>query len=128
MRSGALSTARWAADLGRDVLAVPGSIRSQVSLGTNLLIKDGARPYLCIQDLLETVYGVSSVAASPVPASSVTGFAARVLGVLTTDGAHPDDVADALGIGSAELAVELTALELAGHLITLPGGLVARLR
>jgi len=125
MRSGALSTARWAADLGRDVLAVPGSIRSPVSLGTNLLIKDGARPYLTIRDLLEVVYGVSA-AADPGRTAGTTGPGGRVLEALTPDGVHPDDVARALGVSSAELAVELTALELAGYLITLPGGLVAR--
>ena len=54
-RSGALSTARWAADLGREVLAVPGSIRSRQSSGTNLLIRDGVRPFLGIADLLEAV-------------------------------------------------------------------------
>src|SRR5579864_8389402 len=52
-RSGALSTARWAADLGREVLAVPGSIRSRQSEGTNLLIRDGVRPFLVLDDLFE---------------------------------------------------------------------------
>jgi DNA processing protein len=127
MRSGALSTARWAADLGRDVLAVPGSIRSPVSLGTNLLIKDGARPYLSIRDLLEVVYGVSAAhQIGPGSAEDATGPGAKVLNVLTPEGVHPDEVAKALGVSFAELAVELTALELAGYLITLPGGLVAR--
>src|ERR1019366_5401658 len=54
-RSGALSTARWAADLGREVLAVPGSIRSRQSSGTNLLIRDGVRPFLGIGDLIDAV-------------------------------------------------------------------------
>src|ERR1035437_1497688 len=54
-RSGALSTARWGADLGREILAVPGSIRSPCSEGTNLLIRDGVRPFLCIGDLFEAV-------------------------------------------------------------------------
>ncbi|MFN2568184.1 MAG: DNA-processing protein DprA [Candidatus Dormibacteria bacterium] len=62
-RSGALSTARWAADLGRDVLAVPGSIRSDRSAGTNLLIRDGARPLLSVEDLFEAVPELSSRAA-----------------------------------------------------------------
>src|SRR5207302_10151785 len=55
VRSGALSTARWAADMGREVLAVPGSIRSTRSDGTNRLIRDGARPFLDIRDLIESV-------------------------------------------------------------------------
>ncbi len=57
-RSGALSTARWAVDLGREVLAVPGSIRARQSSGTNLLIRDGARPFLGIGDLFDVVDGL----------------------------------------------------------------------
>jgi len=66
-RSGALSTARWAADLGREVLAVPGSIRSRQSSGTNLLIRDGSGHFLGIADLLEAV---PSFARRPRKASS----------------------------------------------------------
>ncbi|MEG2338968.1 MAG: DNA-processing protein DprA [Clostridium sp.] len=52
IKSGSLITARMAAEQGRDVVAVPGSIFSELSLGTNKLIKDGAIPYTDIEDLL----------------------------------------------------------------------------
>ncbi len=68
-RSGALSTARWAADLGREVLAVPGSIRARQSSGTNLLIRDGVRPFLGIDDLLDAVPELRSAARRKPPST-----------------------------------------------------------
>lgn len=52
-KSGALITATCAMEEGRDVFAVPGSIFSPVSVGTNRLIKDGAKPITCGQDILD---------------------------------------------------------------------------
>ena len=54
-RSGALSTARQALDEGRDVMAVPGSIFSEVSVGPNGLLRAGAQPVTCPGDLLEAL-------------------------------------------------------------------------
>ena len=52
-RSGALITAELAAEQGREVFAVPGNIDSQYNLGNNRLIKEGAVPIICVDDLLE---------------------------------------------------------------------------
>lgn len=52
-KSGALITAGYAADQGKEVFAVPGKITSPVSKGTNLLIKQGAHPLLSAQDVLD---------------------------------------------------------------------------
>lgn len=54
-RSGALSTARQALDEGRDVMAVPGNILSEVSVGPNGLLRAGAQPVTCAGDLLEAL-------------------------------------------------------------------------
>ena len=51
--SGALITATFAAEQGRDVLAVPGNINAPQSKGTNRLIQQGARPLLKPEDVLE---------------------------------------------------------------------------
>jgi DNA processing protein len=135
-RSGALSTARWAADLGREVLAVPGSIRSRQSSGTNLLIRDGARPFLGIGDLLDAVPALR--AAVPEAAlDTLPGFAAsgierfspplrEILARMGTQPVHPDQVGVSLGLSPALVASRLGALELAGAVMSLPGGLVAR--
>ena len=52
-RSGSLITAELAAEQGREVYAVPGNIDSQYNLGNNRLIKEGASPLICIDDILE---------------------------------------------------------------------------
>ncbi|MFQ7063026.1 MAG: DNA-processing protein DprA [[Clostridium] leptum] len=51
--SGALITAGLALEQNRDVFALPGSVRSEASFGTNQLIKDGAKPVTCPEDILE---------------------------------------------------------------------------
>jgi DNA processing protein len=53
--SGALITAHFAADQGREVFAVPGSIHGKKSIGTNKLIRDGAIPLLSVEDVLEAL-------------------------------------------------------------------------
>jgi DNA processing protein len=135
-RSGALSTARWAADLGREVLAVPGSIRSRQSSGTNLLIRDGARPFLGIGDLLDAVPALRAA----VPEAALDALPGRpggglerfspplreILARMGTQPVHPDQVGVALGLSPALVASRLGALELAGAVMSLPGGLVAR--
>jgi DNA processing protein len=135
-RSGALSTARWAADLGREVLAVPGSIRARQSSGTNLLIRDGVRPFLGLGDLLDAVPELQ--VRSPqgtldiVPARPGAGLERfspplrEILARMGTQPVHPDQVGAALGLSPALVASRLGALELAGAVMSLPGGLVAR--
>jgi len=135
-RSGALSTARWAADLGREVLAVPGSIRSRRSSGTNLLIRDGVRPFLSIDDLLDSVPELREAIPERAfggPAGPVAGDLERfspplreILARMGTQPVHPDQVGVALGLSPALVASRLGALELAGAVMSLPGGLVAR--
>jgi DNA processing protein len=136
-KSGALSTARWAADLGREVLAVPGSIRSPSSVGTNLLIRDGVRPYLGLTDLFEVAPRLRRVLAAPRPAdpagasNNLLSFdgdplLGRVLDQLSADPVHPDDLAATLGVGAAALGTVLTTLQLRGAITDVCGGRVAR--
>ena len=56
-RSGALITADFALEEGREVLAVPGEITSALSAGSNALLRLGATPLTCAQDVLES-YGL----------------------------------------------------------------------
>jgi DNA processing protein len=135
-RSGALSTARWAADLGREVLAVPGSIRARQSSGTNLLIRDGVRPFLGLGDLLDAVpelqVRIPQGTLDIVPARPGAGLERfspplrEILARMGTQPVHPDQVGAALGLSPALVASRLGALELAGAVMSLPGGLVAR--
>lgn len=128
-RSGGLSTARWAVDLGREVLAVPGSIRSPQSEGTNLLIRDGARPFLGLSDLFDAVPELGSPPAAVPADASAAGLSrplAEILSAMGPQPVHPDDLAAGLGLTAPAMATRLTALELAGAILSLPGGLVAR--
>lgn len=133
-KSGALSTARWAADLGREVLAVPGSIRSPQSEGTNQLIRDGARPYLGLSDLLDVVPELPPLIPSvSVPSASnrespsrLAPELAEILTRMGTTPVHPDELAATLGLPAAVIASRLGSLELAGAILSLPGGRVAR--
>ena len=136
-KSGALSTARWAADLGREVLAVPGSIRSRTSLGTNLLIRDGVRPYLGAADLFDAAPRLRRAlvaAGTPHPvagqdepvAAEADPMLARLLDELAAEPLHPDQLAAALGVGAPALATMLTTLQLRGAITDVCGGRVAR--
>jgi len=128
-RSGALSTARWAADLGREVLAVPGSIRAEQYRGSNLLIRDGARPYLGPQDLVDVLPELDMHLQAPSVAPAPGRLSASLRAVLDRLGAdpvHPDAIAAVLGLGPAETAARISALELAGVVRSLPGGLILR--
>jgi DNA processing protein len=111
-RSGALITADFALELGRDVFAVPGEITSGLSSGTNDLIRQGATPLLAAGDVLEAL-GLEQ-APPPAPPASLSPEAAAVLAVLADGAAALDELARATGLGSPEVAVALTELELAG--------------
>lgn len=55
--SGTMITVKYALDQGRQIFAVPGNINSDLSVGTNLLIKNGAIPYTNIDDLINDIIG-----------------------------------------------------------------------
>lgn len=57
-KSGALITANLAAEQNRDVFAIPGSIKDEQSVGSNDLIKDGAKPVTCAMDIIEEYIGI----------------------------------------------------------------------
>jgi DNA processing protein len=109
-RSGALITADFALEEGREVFAVPGEITSSLSAGTNALLRLGATPLTSAQDVLES-YGLSPAAAV---APELSETAARVLACVRERAAGADALARATELGAGEVAVALTELELAG--------------
>lgn len=136
-RSGALSTARWAADLGREVLAVPGPIRQPASRGTNLLIRDGVRPFLGLSDLFEACPELGrpphrarrmAVAGGSVEelAGGIGGDPAAVLAALGSAALHPDEVSTLLGLPVHRVMAAVTALHLRGAISEVSGGRLAR--
>ena len=107
-RSGALITADFALEEGREVFAVPGEITSALSAGTNALVRLGATPLTSAQDVLES-YGLSAAEAVE-PELGAT--AARVLERVREGAAGADELARATGLAAGEVAVALTELEL----------------
>jgi DNA processing protein len=109
-RSGALITADFALELGRDVFAVPGEITSALSAGTNDLLRQGAAPLLSAADVLAALGFESDV--RPLPPLSPAG--AQVLRILADGPRDADAVSRSSGRSTAEIAAVLVELELAG--------------
>ena len=132
LASGSLITARFAAEQGRDVFAIPGSIHSPFSKGCHRLIKDGAKLVETAQDVLEElrlpVPGEIPPAAAGPTEVAIAGAAARVLAALGHDPAGIDALCERTGLAADAIAVALVELELAGKIAPLPGGAYQRLR
>ena len=117
-RSGALITADFALELGREVFATPGEITSALSAGTNDLLRQGATPLLSAEDVLEAL-GVE-----PAPQALPVGLSPEALDVLgrLSDGARTlDELVRATERDPAGLAAVLTELELAGLIAAADG-------
>jgi DNA processing protein len=106
-RSGALITADFALEEGRDVLAVPGEITSPLSAGANALLRLGAAPCTGAGDVLE-LFGLGAPEA-PVP--ELEGDAAAVFAALPSTA---DELVRVTGLAAPAVAVALAELELAG--------------
>ncbi len=126
-RSGTMSTVRFAMDYGRDVFAVPGSIFSPLSEGTNQLLKEGAKPVTNAQDVLEE-YNLQIALPQPeqpsaVPAEPLAGEMAAVYAALPAAGSSIEmaELSSATGIPTGMLMSLLTRLEMRGYVRQLPG-------
>lgn len=128
VESGSLITARLAAEQGREVLAIPGSIHSPQSRGCHQLIKQGAKLVETAQDVLEELsWNTAATVADRAPERS-TGETPDVL--LSSMGFDPcglDELAERCGLAANTLSVMLLHLELDGHVASLPGGRYQRI-
>jgi DNA processing protein len=114
-QSGALITADFAADQGRDVFAVPGSIFQRGSLGTNRLIRDGAAPVLSANDVLEAL-NLTSVAQHVeaqmlLPTDATEALLFEHVGEEAT---HVDEIGRVTGLPIATVSSTLAVMELKG--------------
>jgi DNA processing protein len=125
-RSGALITARLALDLGRDVLAVPGSPWEVGSAGANALLRDGALLVSEAADVLVALGIDPGERRTGDPTLSPT--AARVLAALRREAMSPQLAAARCGLGSAETFAAVTELELVGLVVIERDGRIAPAR
>jgi len=121
--SGALITAQFAADQGREVFAVPGNILAPQSKGTNRLIQQGARPLLGAEDLLDvlnlTRLHEQRTARVALPADDVER---QILAVLGYEPRHVDEIHRQTGLPVERVSATLVMMELKG-LVRHAGGM-----
>lgn len=149
--SGSLITAGLAADQGKDVFAIPGSILSDFSRGCHALIKQGAQLVESPQEVLDCYGAVDGLArtsgtataapegsskATPVVKASglasalpeaASGHHRVILDALGTDPISLDELMARLGMDTSNLQAALLELELDGHIARLAGGVFQRI-
>lgn len=122
-KSGALITATFAAEQGREVFAVPGSILAPQSKGTNRLIQNGAHPLLTPSDLSEELNLIhvpeKQTARRTLP---IDATEALLLGYMSHQPVHIDDLCEQSKLAVEKVSATLTMLELKG-LISQVGGM-----
>jgi len=114
-KSGALITAAFAAEQGRDVYAVPGSIFSPMSQGTNSLIRDGATPVTCVDDILAELQpsrAPRQLSAKDILPPDETERA--ILDGLSAEPMHIDEIAQAVSLPMSTVSAALAMMELKG--------------
>jgi DNA processing protein len=132
-RSGSLITARLAAEAGREVFAIPGSIHSPVAKGCHKLIKQGAKLVESAQDILEELRLEALLQSHPNPAEALENApvqpltdgdeASKMLQAMAYDPVSVDTLAERTGLTADSLLAMLLPLELDGRVAQLPGGL-----
>ena len=135
LKSGALITAGFCAEYGKDVFAVPGSIYSSISKGTNELIQNGAFIALGPHDMADQLKWISKDKISKtnkLPSldklDKLDKLELEVLNLIENDsaGLPPDLIAQKLNIGISETAPVLLKLEINGLIKTTPGQIYVR--
>jgi DNA processing protein len=114
-RSGSLITTDLAADLGRDLGAVPGPVTSRASAGPNALLASGAHVVRDAQDVLDALLGPGGKRIDPVRPDLAPDLEA-VLAAVEGGNSTCDEVATATGLSGAAAAAALSRLELLGYL------------
>ncbi|MBI4395981.1 MAG: DNA-protecting protein DprA [Elusimicrobia bacterium] len=123
--SGALITARLAAEQGRDVFAVPGSVFSRGSRGPHRLLRQGARLAESAEDIMEEIGVFQDLIRAPRPtsarASSLSPQEESLLAQMSLEPAGMDDLSVRSGFSAASISALLLTLELKGLIRALPG-------
>lgn len=131
LESGSLITARLAAELGRDVFAIPGSIHNPLAKGCHRLIREGAMLVESVADILETWAFASATAQQPLPlaprAVTDTPTDDPLWAALGFDPVPFDLLVTRSGLPASDVSAQLLAWELEGRVARLPGDHYQRL-
>lgn len=137
IQSGALVTARCAAEQGREVFAIPGSIHNPLAKGCHKLIRDGAKLVESAGHILVELPGLLSAEAaraapkeSEAPAHAMQHDAdyTKLLAAMSWDTVDVNTLAERSGLTAAEVSSMLLILELEGHVRAVAGGRFQRQR
>lgn len=146
LQSGSLITARHALEQGREVLAVPGSVRNPLARGCHALIREGARlvedAEQVLEELAPLLHGlweaprasssdVASTPPDPAPPDGAAGLDPdyrRLLATMGYDAMATDELVRLTGLPIQSLSSMLLVLELEGHVSSVPGGRYCRVR
>ena len=158
LESGSLITAKLAAEMGREVMAVPGSIDNPHSKGCHKLIKDGAKLVECLDDILHECpqllqnthvpsYSINKTVKPkndqtkqlqpktivnepqrPSENLSAAPSTSALLEAMGYDPIHPDILAQQTNTAAADVYAQLLEYELDGIVAALPGGRYQRVK
>lgn len=132
--SGSLITARCALEQGREVFAVPGSVRNPLARGCHALIREGAKLVESAQEVLvELAPQLRAMLDAPAPSGEgpeqdLDPEQERLLAAMGFDPVAADDLSARSGLPAQRVASMLSFLELSGHVSSLPGGRYCRAR
>jgi DNA processing protein len=127
LASGSLITARAAAEQGREVFALPGSIHSPLSKGCHALIKQGAKLVESAEDVLAELTAFRRSGYASTRAASAVPEDEPLLAQMGFDPVDVDLLCARTGLAAKQVTAELLRLELAGQVAALPGGMYQRL-
>ena len=130
LKSGSLITARCAAEQGREVFAVPGSIYSKTSQGCHHLIREGAKLIECVDDVLDEIGSLAALLSRDRRLPAENGKKIKMLDadcklLLDNIGKRPvtiDILVEETGLPVNSVAAAVLALEMEGLIDSLPGG------